>query len=338
MTALDKYVRLESGGLWRADADAQRRDVGISFGDATLVIADTAGRPVAHWSLPAITRLNPGTRPAVFAPDDDAGEQIEIADDLMIDAIEEVRKALARARPKPGKLRHWITGGLVLATIALAVFWLPGALTRQTLAVVPAPKRTEIGAVVLGHMQAQSGPVCREPTGVAASEKLAARVLGPDNQTRIVIMPGVAQGAVPLPGGIIALDQALVSQTDDPAVAAGYVLAAHVARSDADPLEQILREAGLSTTFRLLTTGEIPGEVLQAHAVALLHGTLERPTQDKLRAAFAAAQLPSTPYDAMAEARGNGATQVGEDPMAGQEVPLILSDGDWVGLQNICNI
>lgn len=62
MTALDKYVRLESGGLWRADANAQRRDVGISFGDATLVIADTAGRPVAHWSLPAITRLNPGTR------------------------------------------------------------------------------------------------------------------------------------------------------------------------------------------------------------------------------------------------------------------------------------
>ena len=338
MTALDKYVRLESGGLWRADADAQRRDVVISFGDATLVIADTAGRPLAHWSLPAITRLNPGTRPALFAPDNDAGEQIEIADDLMIDAIEEVRKALARARPKPGKLRHWITGGLVLAALALAVFWLPGALTRQTLAVVPQPKRTEIGAVILGHMQAQNGAVCREPTGVAATEKLATRVLGPDNQTRIVILPGVAQGAVPLPGGIIALDQALVDQTDDPAVAAGYVLAAHVARSQSDPLEDVLHEAGLGTTFRLLTTGDIPGEVLKSRAVALLQGTTARPNRPELRAAFAAARLPSTPYDAMAAARGNGATQVGDDPMAGQEVPLILTDGDWVGLQNICNI
>ena len=50
MTALKEYARLESGGLWRADADAQRRDVIVSFGDATLVISDSAERALAHWS------------------------------------------------------------------------------------------------------------------------------------------------------------------------------------------------------------------------------------------------------------------------------------------------
>ena len=337
MTALDRYVRLESGGLWRADQDAQRRDVVISFGDATLVIADTAGRPLAHWSLPAIIRQNPGERPAIFAADTDASELIEIADDLMIDAIEEVRKALARARPRPGKLRHWITAGLVVTGLALAVFWLPGALTRQTLAVVPFPKRTEIGAVILGHIQRETGTVCREPAGVAAAQRLVTRLLGPDSSTRIVILPGLSQGAVPLAGGIIALDRALVERTDDPAVAAGYILSAHVARGKSDPLAGVLREAGLPTTFRLLTTGDIPPEVLQAHAQAIVAGAATRPDPDALRAAFATARLTSAPYDAMTVARGDGATQVNDDPMAGQEVPLILSDDDWVSLQNICN-
>jgi hypothetical protein len=131
MTALDRYVRLESDGLWRPAHDQQRRQVTISFGDATLVIADGAARPLTHWSLPAVMRLNPGEHPALYSPDDEASEELEISDETMIDAIEEVRKALAKARPQPGKLRHWITAGIIAATLALAVFWLPGALMRQ---------------------------------------------------------------------------------------------------------------------------------------------------------------------------------------------------------------
>ena len=56
MTALDRYVRLESEALWRDEPGGQRRDVTISFGDATLVIADATGKPLAHWSLPALIR------------------------------------------------------------------------------------------------------------------------------------------------------------------------------------------------------------------------------------------------------------------------------------------
>ena len=80
MTALAKYERLECDGLWRADKDAQRRDVVISFGNATLVIADNSGRPLTHWSLPALERRNPGETPAIFVPGEDADETVEIAD------------------------------------------------------------------------------------------------------------------------------------------------------------------------------------------------------------------------------------------------------------------
>ncbi|WP_296425226.1 hypothetical protein [Yoonia sp.] len=337
MTALDRYVRLESDGLWRADPDAQRRDVTVSFGDATLVIADRAGRPLAHWSLPAVQRRNPGENPAIYTPDADAAETLEIADDLMIDAIEEVRGALDRARPKPGILRHLITTSLTVTILALTVFWLPGALTRQTLAVVPLSKRTEIGAAILGHLQRETGPACREPSGIAAATQLVRRLIGPDTRTRLVVLPKLAQGAVALPGEIIALDRALLEQTDDPAVAAGYIILAQTARAQMDPLEQVLHQAGLGVTFRLLTTGNIPPEILQANAQGIIAGATTLPNASALRAAFIQAALPSAPYDAMSAARGDGATLVANTAEQAPQTPLILSDDDWVSLQNICN-
>ncbi|MEJ6403597.1 hypothetical protein [Yoonia sp. 2307UL14-13] len=326
MTALDKYVRLESGGLWRAGPDAQRRDVVVSFGDATLVISDPAGRPLSHWSLPALIRENPGERPAIYIPDDEASEALEIAEDTMVAAIEEVRKALAKARPKPGKLRHWVTAASILIVLALAIFWLPGALMRQTLAVVPAPKRIEIGAAILGHLQAKAGPACRTPDGVAAAERLAARLFGGQTPMQIVILPDLDAKAVALPGGINVLDKSVVQTSDDPAVTAGYVLSQRAMGTDHDPLASILRDAGFGTTLRLLTTGELPTDILAAYATRIAPVT---PHAENLALTFEAAKVPSAPYVAAANAPDFSVTP---DP-----VTPILNDSDWISLQNICN-
>jgi hypothetical protein len=40
MTALKKYQKLESSGLWRDAADAQRREVVVAFGEASLILSD----------------------------------------------------------------------------------------------------------------------------------------------------------------------------------------------------------------------------------------------------------------------------------------------------------
>lgn len=338
MTALDKYVRLESGGLWRADATAQRRDVTVSFGDATLVITDGAGRPLAHWSLPAIRRQNPDTRPAIFAPDEAADETLEVSDALMIEAIEQVMGALEKERPKPGKLRHLTTAAIIALVLALAIFWLPGALTRQTLAVVPASKRIEIGAEMLAYIQQDTGAACRESAGLEAADALMERLLGAAHGNRLVVLPALAGGAATLPGGIVLLDRALLEQTDDPAVAAGYLLAARVARAETDPLAPVLESAGLGTTFRLLTTGDIPAPILQEHAGTILADRAPSPNGDALAAAFVAAQVASGPYYAMADARGDNIAQSDGPSIDGTDMPLILADDDWVSLQNICNV
>ncbi|MEM8537221.1 MAG: hypothetical protein AAGF56_05090 [Pseudomonadota bacterium] len=331
MTALDKYVRLESGALWRQSPDDQRREVVVSFGDATLVIADTAGRPLTHWSLPALIRQNPDTLPAVYTPDSDDSEEVEIEDATMVDAIEEVRNALARARPTPGKLRHWLMAGVVAVTAALAVFWLPGALLQQTLAVVPDAKRQSFGQIMLARIEAQTGSVC----DVAATDGLVARLFGPDSAARIAIVPRLPALVIGLPGQIYVLDQGVMRQADDPAVAAGLVLAASTAQREADPLQELLTTAGLRTTFRLLTTGDIPVPILQDHARNLLTTSPPAPDTTRLQAAFDAAEIPGAPYAKAIDAITGSMPQLADVPDTGA-MPVVLSDSDWVALQNAC--
>lgn len=337
MTALKEFARLESGGLWRSEPEAQRREVLLSFGDATLVISDTAGRALTHWSLPAIERLNPGERPAIFTPDPEATETVEIADDLMIDAIEKVRKTVERARPHPGRLRNLGLLVTLAVIVALAVFWVPGALVRQAQSVVPPVKRTEIGAALLGHIQRLTGPSCRSPLGTRALAQLYARVLGPDAGGQVVIVPGGPDTALYLPGGLIVMNRDLVEDTEDPAVVAGHLLAAASQLGQEDPLAPLLRHAGLMTTVRLLTTGDLPSDSLRSYAEDLLTDPPGRADDNMLLPLFEAAQVPSTPFAYAVDVTGESTLGLIEaDPMAGRSTPLILSDGDWISLQGVC--
>jgi hypothetical protein len=337
MTALDRYVRLESDALWREAPDAQRRDVVISFGNATLVIADQAGRPLAHWSLTALNRLNAGERPAVYAPDEEESELLEIADATMIDAIEEVRRALAKSRPRPGKLRLWLTLGVIGALLLVALLWLPGALTRQALAIVPQSKRVEIGTTMLSHMQPTTGRICQSPRAAAAAARFRDRLFGAGSTTRIVIVPRLSSGALALPGGLIVVEQAILQQVDDPAAAAGFIIAARPLVTGRDPLAQILAEGGLGTTLRLLTTGEVDDALLQAQALLWAQSHANLPEATRLADALAAAEIPLAPYRSAIDARTGTLPDLGPDPLDGQQPRPILNDSDWVSLRNACD-
>ena len=110
MTALQEYQRLESTGLWRATPEDQRREVVVSFGDATLVIADPrGGHALTHWSLPAVVRLNPARRPALYAPAADAGEELEIdvvATDDSTPPVTKSRQARIKIKPPDAQPDH----------------------------------------------------------------------------------------------------------------------------------------------------------------------------------------------------------------------------------------
>ena len=335
MVALKKYARIEGTALWRAAPDEQRREVVVSIGDATLMISDMQDQAITHWSLAAVVRANPGKRPAIFHPDGDPGETLELAKDEaeMIDAIEKLRRAIDRSRPKPGRVR-WV-GVLISAALvaSLALFWLPGALVSHSLNVVPDVKRTEIGNALMQRIERMTGPVCAGTPGDAALSKLRARLgTGP-----LYVVPDAITTSLALPGGMILLDRALVEDFEEPDVAAGYVLEAQTRARGTDPLRQMLEHLGPRANIHLLTTGVFDGETLDRYARTLLTEPREAPEADAMISAFDARQIRSTAYAYARDVTGETVLPLIEgDPMAGRDPVMLLSDADWLRLQNIC--
>ncbi len=335
MTALREYQRLEATGLWRAAAKDQRREVVVSIGDATLIITDLKDQALAHWSLAAVRRENPDRLPAIYAPDGDPEESLELdgSEAEMIAAIEKLRHAIERSRPRPGRLRTLSFVAVAAAVLAVLLFWLPDALVTHTVRVVPQIKRQEIGGALLARIERVAGRKCTS----RETEPVLARLARRTGARRLVVLEnGVAHSRY-LVGGIVALNKALIEDYEDPAVVAGYILAELARAAQNDPLRELLTESGPIATFRLLTTGELDQQTLDDHAARVL--TKQRPEvpDPVLLAAFAKARIASTPYAFARDITGESVLGLIEaDPMAGQTPEPVLVDRDWVLLQTIC--
>lgn len=338
MTALKKYQKLESGGLWRDAPDSQLRDVVVSFGEASLVFSEPKnGTALSHWSLPAVARLNPGALPAVYSPGPDAAETLELDDMDMIAALETVRAALSRAQPKPGRLRGAVVAGGTALVIGLGVLWLPGALVSHTAAVVPPSKRAEIGQNVLDDLIRLTGAPCTGELGQRALAGLAERLFGPvDTPILLVVRDGV-QVATHLPGGVVVLSQALIDKQDGPEAAAGAALVETARAAVDDPLIPVLRHAGLRATFGLLTSGQLPKEAVAGYGEALLRADPTVFEDPALLAVFERAGVTSSPYAYALDPSGESHLSLIEgDPQRGKTSGPLMPDGDWVSLQGIC--
>ncbi len=337
MTALKKYDRLEATGLWREDAHAQRRDVVVAFGKASLIISTSAETALTHWSLPAIERINPGQRPALFRPGPDAPESLELDDPDMIDAIEKIRKTLARRGSKNGRLRIGIFASIVAIIALLGTFWLPGALVRHTVSVVPESKRNSIGEDLSAQLARLTGSNCNATLGTQALSQLHARVLG-QNLRKTIVVPDGGRKTLLLPGGILVINKSVVEDYDTPEVAAGYMLAALEAASEIDPLEQILASSGVRATLTLLTSGQVKEKTLSDYAKHVLTtGPMQWET-DALLGLFEGANVASTPFARAVDITGEATLDLIEaDPYSGRSPAPLLSDGQWVSLQAICS-
>lgn len=335
MTALSKYDRLEATGLWRSGPDAQKREVIVSIGDATLVISDLRDRALTHWSIAAIERAADVDGRAVFHPDGDPAETLEFSADEteMVAAIDTLRLAVARTRPKPGRLR-WLGAALSAGAVAaVAVIWLPGALVDHALRVVPPVKEAEIGAALLVRIERVSGPRCRSAEARDALAALAARA-GVD---RIVIVPGGVREALILPGGTVLLNRALVEDYEEPDVAAGFALVERVRSLSQPPLRSLLEHAGPRASATLLTTGAVPASALDSFTEAQLSRFAPTLPADAVLPAFADASLRSTPYARARDISGEQTLELIEaDPMAARGTDPIMPDRDWLRLQAIC--
>ncbi len=339
MTALSEFERLEATALWRRSPGDQRREVLVTLGDATLTIAEFSGTVLTHWSIPAVRRANGTARPAVYHPDGDPGETLEIAENeaAMIDGIDRLLKAIDRRRPHPGKLRLALAAAFVAVGAGLGVFWLPDALERYATRVVPPAQRAEIGRAALGHLTRVTGQPCMAAGARAPLNRLAVRVLGSSAAGRLVVLPTELRATAHLPGPIILLSRSVFEDHENPEIAAGYILNETLRVETHDALGEILDAAGIFATLRLLTTGALPDAALADYTETLLTRPEAPSAPDDLLSLFEAAEIRSTPYAYALDQTGETTLRLIEaDPFANTQAPPVLNDADWVRLQGIC--
>jgi hypothetical protein len=332
MTALSQYARLESTGFWRPDATADWREVVVTFGDASLMIRETGGRALAHWSLAAVVAVarDQGT---TYAPAPDSPEALHLTDPTLIDAIDKVRRVIDRARPRAGRVRFLLWGTAFLLMALVVGTWLPGALQRQTLSAVPHSARVAIGMAMLGHLQQTHGTACEGAVGREVLDRLSDRLF-PGRAVEIVVLPQPLPQALLLPGGIIVMSRNMLAAAVDPNAFAGRAVAAI---AGPDPMASLLEDAGLWATFGLLTTGGLPDPKLEQHVRALSAEKVRPLPVDVLVPAFAAAQVPLSPYAYVIDETGETVLPLIEaDALRPAIAEPAISPPDWAGLQGIC--
>lgn len=338
MTALTRYRKLESRGLWRDLPEAQRREVVVNLGDSTLILTDPrSDTALTHWSLPAVTRLNPGTSPAIFSPGPDASETLEIDDPDMIAALETLHNAIERARPRSGRLRSVVMGVALTGVLAAGVFWLPDAIIAHTATVLPPVTRRDIGAQALADLARLGGTPCAEPAGTAALDRLSTRLFGTEDRPELLVLREGLTGATHLPGNRIVLSEELLAVSDGPEVAAGFILAEQMRAEAEDSMILVLRHAGPMASLRLLTTGALPDGALSGYGATVLRRPPDPLDPQALLSRFAAAEVPSTPYAFALDPSGERTLALIEaDPFSAGSPKPLLPDEDWVSLQDIC--
>lgn len=345
MTALDQYRRLEGPGLWTASGEDQRRDVVVSFGEATLVISDSRSMIVlSHWSLPAVIRLNPGKRPALYSPEGDGGEVLELDDDWLIDALKVVQAALSPPRSLMARLRRPIFAALSLGVLVAAALIVPPALVQHTASVVPMAKRVELADRMRHDLALTGARECLSPYGGPAIASLQRRLF--QTPAQIIVMRGlpVDQPRVQhVLGRLFIVDARLLDEADSPEALAGALLLAAQRNADDDPLHPLLTYAGAVATFRLLTSAEMPANAMSGYSEAVLRASLTVPDPEDVLERFARAELSTRPLVDNPFPLDPALEQIGAalregDPMAGEPpMSALLTDGQWVSLMNICD-
>lgn len=333
MTVLARYERLECPGVWRADAASRRVNVQVSLGESTLIIRDQAEIALAHWSLPAVERMADGGEP-LFRPGEDSEERLELSDPTMIEAIDVIRRSVSRGQPHPGRLRIGLSAIVLAAGLAMGFLWLPGAVIRHIADALPSPARAELGARLLVALEPMAGRACSSAEGDRAAQGLVGRLFGADGR-QLVVLPGGAARVVEVPGGRIVAPQAIVRGASGPEAFGGRMISAAARAELADPVEALLRDAGLRAALAMLTTGRLTEAALARHARTILAADPPALPDDAILQRFADARLSIAPY--AREADPDGSTMLmARDPYPNGSPEPVLGTSAWRSLQSIC--
>jgi hypothetical protein len=102
-------------------------------------------------------------------------------------------------------------------------------------------------------------------------------------------------------------------------------------------LQQLLQNAGIVPTFRLLTTGHLPQATLAKFAKGLLNSAVIIPDDTRLINALYKQEVAITPYAVARDITGQETAHLlSAETTRPSPARPVLNDTLWVGLQGIC--
>ncbi len=333
-TALDKYVRLEAEAEWRGAPEAAWQPVYVSFGKASLVIADFDDRPLAHWSLAATDECARDGARVVFSADPAMAEALAVSDPAMIEAIAAVTadaRGLPQRPPRRPPLGRIALGLALVALIVLAAVRGPDALRRLAVASLATERAELMDADILAHLP--QAP-CDRPDAAAALDRLAAALPAPP---RVAVAPLPGHGVARLPGGRVLIDpERLTAPSASQSAVLGWIALGQALGPGGSPLAVHMDEAPLNRSMRLLRTGQLSPAAGRRMAAIVASQQPEIGAATVARAVQALEQAGISPVPFLADLTSVHPGIAASPSGAGQVRPVI-GDHDWVTLQGICD-
>jgi elongation factor P hydroxylase len=239
------------------------REVIISFGNATLLLSDQHEEPLSHWAMAATLRIAWDGEIAIYSPDADGRETLEIDDVDMVEAIAQVSRAEnVKNRRKPWRI--WMTMLVVLAILGAGMYWAPQLVRDQALRMTNAASARQIGLEMLGALQIE---ICKEPRADAVRMKLQQRLF-PTSDAHLVIAKNAPAGTV-FPGRLLLIgkDTLLRFSTSDQ-----FILWAAQLQAEEAPDTDLFQNGTLADVAHYVTRGNIPRTRLLEMANQILDG------------------------------------------------------------------
>lgn len=298
MTALEKYVRLESLGVWREGPGLAPREVVVSFGNATLMLRNGADQPLGHWALAGIQPIGTDGAATIYAMTPEGDETLAIADPEMIAALGAVTRAAPSARRGRRRGRPPLGLILMLALLTAGIVYGPDLPRDQASRMMPPEQAREYGDRMLLGILETKGKLCADPAGARALGRLGDVVAG-DAPLRVLDLGGAPRVAI-LPGPTILIDRAALASARTPEELAAWITLALGPDPERTSVRALMTAAGPLDSLGYVFTGHL-GDAALARATA---ASLAAP-------AYASDFLP-----------------------AAADRPI--SDQDWAALRGIC--
>ena len=333
MAKLSDFVRLETHGVWRDSAADPGTRVVALLNEKSLTLVSTNNRPLAHWSIDAVRRINPGETPALFTPDESGDERIELADELFVSVLQEL------VDPKPEETdesepQRWlgraVAGALVVAVCG-GLFLASDRIAGGMAGLIPVAKRLQISERILTHLTESVGPECHSAAGANALSVLERRLFAGEKSIRVI--RGMSPATVHLPGNILILSSAVLARNSQSVVVAGHLLEEYLRSEQVDTMAELLRFAGISAAAKLTFRDSVDDAVLRRFAGTLISGQPAEISESALLEQFQRVRIPSSPF---ARATNSFGLLLARDPYKGSRFRPLLDDSAWLDLKGIC--